>query len=140
LDILSLLWHGVCGILYGADNILISSTPANISIQAMADLRIRGMRIAIQQIHNRDDHAGRAETTLQAMLLPKGILYGMQIAICRDAFNCGNAAAISLHCQHGTGFYGYTIHQDGARAALTGITAHVRTRQSNDFTQEMREQ
>jgi len=137
---LRLLWHGVRGMLYGADDILISSASANIAIQAMADLLIGGMRVAAQQVHYSDNHARGAETTLQTVLLPEGILHGMQIAVGGDAFNRGNAAAISLYCQDGAGFNCDTIHQHGARTALTGITTHVRTRQSDDFAQEMREQ
>jgi len=137
---LSLLWHGVRGVFYRADNILISSASANIAIQSMADLLIGGVRVAIQQIHHGDDHTGRAEATLQAVLLPEGILHGMQLAICGDAFNRGNTATIGLHCQDCAGFNCDTIHQHSARTALTGITTHVRTRQTDYFTQKVREQ
>src|SRR5258706_12120636 len=137
---LRLLWHGVCGVLHRADNILVSSATANIAIQSMADLLISRMGIAVQQIHHRDDHTGCAETTLQAVLLTKGILYRMQITIGGDAFNGSNTATICLYCQYCTGFDGNTIHQHGACTALTGITTHISARQSNYFAQEMREQ
>jgi len=139
-DMSSLLWHAVRGMLYRADDILISSASANIAIEAMADLLISRMGIAVQQVYHGDDHAGRAETALQAMLLPKGILHGMQVAIGSDAFNRGNAAAVGLHCQDCAGFNCDTIHQHGARTALTGITTYVRARQTDYFAQEMREQ
>jgi hypothetical protein len=122
------------------DDILIACTPAQVAFQAMSYFLLGWVWIVLEKIHDRDDHAGRAESTLKTVFLPEGILHRMQIAIGGQAFNGGDTTSIGLHRQDCAGFDGDTIHQYIARTALTGVTTNVCACQPNYIAQEMREQ
>ena len=62
-------------------DVLISRAPAQIAFNAMADLLIRRMRVAIQNLLRRHDHPRRTETALRAMLVPEGFLHPVQLPV-----------------------------------------------------------
>jgi hypothetical protein len=74
------------------------------------------------------------------MLLPESTLDRVQFAFGSQPLDGGDAAAVRLHSQYRTGFDRDTVHQDVARAALTGVTTDIRARQPKLLSQEMCEQ
>src|SRR5262245_26057634 len=53
------------------DDVLVAGAAAEVALDSVADLRLRGLRVALQQVHRVHEHAGRAEAALQAVLLPE---------------------------------------------------------------------
>src|SRR5947208_86816 len=66
---------------HGVDDVLIPGAAAQIAFDAMADLGVRGRRVPLEQLLGRHDHARRAESALESMLIPEGLLDGVQIAV-----------------------------------------------------------
>ena len=87
-----------------------------------------GIGIALEQLLDCHDHAGRTEAALQAMLVPEGFLDRVQIAVCGESFNGEDVAAVRLDGEHGAGFDRLAVHHDGAGAANGGFAADVRAR------------
>src|SRR5262245_22327034 len=71
------------GVLDRLHNLVVAGTAADISGDALADLGFAGLLVLLQQALGRHDHAGGAEATLQAMLLPEALLYRVQLAALR---------------------------------------------------------
>src|SRR5262245_41533 len=71
--------HGLGGVLDGLDDVVVSRAAAEIALELVADLLLRGLRIPLEELGRRHDHAGCAEATLQPVLLPEGVLDGMEV-------------------------------------------------------------
>jgi hypothetical protein len=74
---------------------------------------------------------------LQTVLIPKGLLHGMQCAIGSEAFNGSDFAAIGLDRQDRTGLDSEPIQMDGASATLGGIAADVGSSHAQFIAQEI---
>jgi hypothetical protein len=74
-------------VLHRFDDVLVSSAPAQIAFQPVANLFPRGISISIEQLRRSHDHARRAVTTLQSMSLPETFLHRMQFAILRKSLD-----------------------------------------------------
>src|SRR5215467_3670952 len=72
--------HLFRGALHCLHNVLVTRAAAYIAFQAMPDLFIRGIRIALQDLCRSHDHPRRAESALQPMMLPESALHRMQLA------------------------------------------------------------
>src|ERR1700757_1640615 len=79
--IFSSLLHLVRGILNGLDDVLVPGTTAQIPRNPPADLFFVGAWVISEQGIGRHQHAGRAESTLQAVLLLEPFLQRMQLAV-----------------------------------------------------------
>src|SRR5215469_8694419 len=104
---------------------LVSRASAEISFQAVPDLFGAGVRIALQDLRGRHDHARRAIAALQAVMLPESLLDGMQFAVLGQALDSGDRRAIGLCRQHGARFYRLAIDQHSAGPAQRGFTTYV---------------
>src|SRR3954453_5483306 len=65
----------------GVYDVLIARAPAEIALEAMPDFVIRRIRMVGQKLLRRHDHARRAEAALQAVLVPEGLLDGVELAV-----------------------------------------------------------
>src|SRR5690606_27917129 len=75
----------------------------------------------------RDEHAGRAEAALQAMLVTKRLLERMQHALRRrQALHRFHARAVRLDSQHEAAARAHAVDQDGACAAHPMFAADMR--------------
>src|SRR5687767_285172 len=63
------------------DDIVIAGAAAQIAIEPLPDLPLRGIRLALEQVDRAHDHARRAEAALQRMVLAKGRLHRVQLAV-----------------------------------------------------------
>src|SRR5689334_14079560 len=75
-----------CGGAHGLHDVLVAGATAEVSFEAVADLVVSRVRIALEQLLRGHDHAGRAVSALEAVLIPEGFLDGMQVAVDSEAF------------------------------------------------------
>src|SRR5262249_61762904 len=78
------------GLSSGADrfeNVLVASAAAAVSGDGLADILLRRVLLVLQQVERGEQHARRAVSTLQSMMLGKCLLHGMQLAILLQAFH-----------------------------------------------------
>src|ERR1700730_2937951 len=99
------------------DDVLVAGATAQIAVQAVTDLFLARLGIALDNLLDRHDHAGRAETALQPVLVPKGFLYGVQLAVSRQTFDGENIAAVRLHRKHGATLDRFAVDMHCASAA-----------------------
>src|SRR5579859_2307931 len=88
-------------ILHRFNNVLIARAAAQISFETFANFILRRMRIAPEKLVSSKDHAGRAETALQPVLLPETLLQWMQEAVVCQPFDGKNFRAVRLNGKHG---------------------------------------
>ena len=122
--------------LHRVDDVLIAGAAAEIAFEAVADLFVGRIGIALEQLLGRHDHAGSAEAALEAMLVPEGFLHGVELAVGGEAFDGHHLAAIRLDGEHGAGLYGLAVERHGAGAADGGFAADVAAGESDDFAQK----
>src|SRR5471030_1978619 len=60
------------------DDVLVAGAAAQIAFDPVADLVVRGIRVAGEQVRGGHDHAGGTEAALEAVFLPERILDGVQ--------------------------------------------------------------
>src|SRR2546428_9899140 len=113
------------------DDVVIASAPAEVAFQLVTDLLLGGARIAFEELGGRQDHARRAEAALQAMLLPEALLDRMEIAVLGEPFDGRDRRAVRLHREERARLHRLPVHEDGARAALARISAHVHARDTH---------
>src|SRR5664279_3801705 len=106
-------------------DVLVARAAAQVALDAVADLVVRGIRVARQLIRGRHDHARRAEAALQTVLLPERVLDGVQATLGSHALDRDDDATVGLDGQDGARFDCVPVQPDGARAALAGVAAHV---------------
>ena len=94
----------------------------------LADLRVAGVGVALQQADRRYHHAGCAEAALQAVLLPERLLDRMILAVWPGPRPC-QPGAIGLHGQHHAALDRLAVQHHRAGAALAGVAADVRAGQ-----------
>src|SRR5262245_28148520 len=88
--------HGLSSSAHRLENILVAGAAAAISSDSLADVLLRRILLAAQQVERGEQHAGRAVSALQSVMLGKGLLHGMQLAILLQAFNRGDFALVRL--------------------------------------------
>src|SRR5665213_3631563 len=64
----------------------------------------------------------------------------MQLAVFGHALDGGQALSFGLDCEHRAALDRLAIDEDGAGAALAGVTADVRSGQADDIAQVVHEQ
>lgn len=123
-------FHGNSTLLHGLDDVLVSRAAAQIAFEAFADLLLVGIGVVFDQIECAHDHAWCAIAALQPMVFAKRDLHGVHVVRgVGDAFNCGHAGAIGLHCEQVAGFDSAPVNVNRAGTALRRITSDVRTGQ-----------
>src|ERR1700716_1972849 len=75
--------------LHGLDDVRVASAAAQIALEALANFGFGRMRIAVQQGSRGHNEPWRAESALQTVLVPEGVLQRVQRAVLRQAFDGG---------------------------------------------------
>jgi hypothetical protein len=91
----------------------------------------------LEELVTGQNHAWRAEATLQTVLFPETLLRRVEIAILGQPLNRGNLSTVSLNCQHRAGFDRRPIQHDCAGSTQARFTPNVRPGQAQHFTQVM---
>src|SRR5487761_2644790 len=125
----------------GFDNIVVTGATADVAFEFFTD-RVLGqfVALAVDHIDRGHDHARRAITALQSMMLAEGRLHGMQFRTVGEAFNGGDMRAFAGDGQSGAAFDGLTIDVDNAGAALAGIATDMGSGQSQILAQKCNQQ
>src|SRR5581483_4982780 len=77
----------------GLDDVLIAGATAQVAVQTIANLFFGGIRIAFDDLLCGHDHSGRAEAALQAVLVPKRFLHGIEM-LARQSFDGEHVRAV----------------------------------------------
>src|SRR2546429_5728346 len=105
------LGHFARGVSDGGNDVLVASAPANIAVESFANVGVRRVGLAVEQIMRAHDHAGSAEAALQAGLFPESVLKGIQLVTRGQALHGSDAAAVCLKRPDSTRFDGTTVHE-----------------------------
>ena len=97
--------------LHGGNYVLVASAPAKIAVESFANVGVRRVGLAVEQIMRAHDHAGGAEAALQTVLFPESVLKGMQLVTRRQALHGSDAAAVCLNRQDSARFDGTAVHE-----------------------------
>src|SRR5215470_15035277 len=71
----------LCSGFYRLDDILIACATAEIAFQPVTNLRLARVGMVLHQLGCCHDHARRAKTTLQAVVVPKRLLHWVKLAV-----------------------------------------------------------
>src|ERR1700716_4174020 len=119
--------QALCRVERGVDDALIAGAAAQIARDRDPHLLLGRIGIVAQEFDQRRQHAGRAETALQAVVVAEGLLQRVQLGIAhRDALDRGDLVAVGLHRQHQAGARRLAVEQDRAGAAYAVLAAKMR--------------
>src|SRR5579885_905149 len=107
------------------DDVDIASTTAKVAGDALAYLLLAWVRITLQQGNTGHHHARGAIATLEGVHLVKPFLHRMELPVLLQTLNCHKLATVGLDGEHGAGFGGFAIDQNGAGSARGGIAANM---------------
>jgi hypothetical protein len=100
--------------------------PAQVALKRLAYLVLVGRRIAAQQGHGTDDHAGGAVSALGRLFLDERLLDGVQRPAGREPLDRGDVRALGGPGGEVAGRPGLAGHEDEARAAQADAAAEPR--------------
>ena len=132
--------HHLARGLYGAHDVGVTGTPAQIAFETLADLVLGRARVALQQRRRRHEEARRAETALQSVLVPERFLQRREFAVAGQALDRCELSAIRLDGEHRAGFDRSAVDEYRAGTALAGVAADMRAGQTQVLAQEIHEQ
>src|SRR5919199_2169568 len=132
--------HGRRGALDRLDDVVVAGTAAQVALEPEADLLLAGRLAVLDQSDGRHDHSRGAVTTLQRMVLPEGLLHGMQLTIAGQALDRDDLAAVGLDGQHGARLHRLAVHHHRAGTARRGVATDVRAGQPQRLPQEVDEE
>src|SRR5205085_11009373 len=113
---------------------------AQIALEAVADFRLGGAGIIGEELLGGHDHAGRAVSALESVLVPERFLYGIELAVVGQTFDGEHFAAIGLHGENSAALDGLSVEHDGAGAAYGRFAPDVRAGKADGFAEVMDEQ
>ena len=99
-----------------------------------------GDGIAREEVRCRQDHAGRAEAALQAVVLDERALERVELAVLREPLDRRDLAALGLEREHGAALHGASVEEHGARAALARVAPDVRSGETEPVAQRVDEE
>src|SRR5215813_1557442 len=105
----SLPFHCLCRVLDRLDDVLIAGATAEVAVESVADLFFRRLRIPHQQLMRGENHSRSAETALQPVTFPKGLLERMERFLLGPTFDCQNLTPVGLTRQNGAGLDGGVV-------------------------------
>ena len=113
----------------GFKNLHVAGAATKISRQPVANFRLSRSWISFKQIDCRQHHAGCAYAALRAPTIDEGLLNGVQLIACGNAFDGFDRRAFDLCNWNQTTVYDAAIDDDAARAALAFATTFLRSGQ-----------
>src|SRR4030081_849638 len=118
--------HHLGGRLDRLDDVVVAGAATEVALEPHSDLLLRRVGVALEELSRRHDHAGCAEPTLEAVLVPEGLLQGMKRRSLGEALDRGDLRPIGLNREDGAGLHAVAVEFDGARPAIAGVTANMR--------------
>src|SRR5262245_35504173 len=83
----SALRHLLGGPLDRLDDVVVAGAAAEVALELVPDLLLGCVRVPLDQLHRRHDHARRAEAALQPVLLPEALLHGVKLPVRGEALD-----------------------------------------------------
>jgi hypothetical protein len=123
--------------LHGLHDALVAGAAAQHGGEALTDLGLGGTGIGLEQIERREQHAGRAEATLKAVVLVKSLLERVQRAVRAKSLDREELHPVRLNGQHQARAGRLAVHEHGAGAAETVLAADVSPRQPEVFPEKV---
>src|SRR5262249_37973175 len=124
----SLPFHCPCRVLDRVDDVLIAGATAEVAVESVPDLFFRRLRIPHQQLMRGENHPRSAETALQPVTFPKGLLERMELFFLSQPFNCQNLTPVGLNRKNGAGLNGGVVLHNFAPPPHAGVAPDGRTR------------
>src|SRR5450432_3205784 len=124
------------------NDVLVAGAAAEIAFELFADGVIAEIvSFAVDHIDRGHDHAGGAETALQAVMLSERLLHRMQGgAVGGQALDGPDLVPVSHDRERGAGFDRLAVEMHDAGAALRGVAADMGAGQPQIFTQKLHQQ
>src|ERR1044072_326781 len=122
-------------------DVVVAGAAADVAFELVADgLVVEVVALAVYHINRLHDHAGRTETSLQAVIVAERFLHRVQRAVLRQALDRGDGCAFGLPGEHGAGLHGLAVHVDHAGAALRGVTPDMGAGETQALAQVLNQQ
>ena len=102
----------------GVEDLRVPGATAQVPRQCFADLVVRGLRAAPQEIDRRHDEAGRAEAALYGPRIDECLLHGVQFFAVAEALHRRHLVSVRLRGEHEAGTDEDAVEQHRARSAL----------------------
>src|SRR3979490_2036486 len=121
------------------DDVLVAGAAAEIAFELFADgVVAEVVALAVDEIDRGHDHAGRAETALQAVMLAERLLHRMQRrAVGGEALDGLDLVPVSHDRERGAGFDRLAVEMHDAGAALRGVAADMGAGQPQILAQKL---
>src|SRR5262249_53573719 len=100
----------------------------------------RRIRVALEELDGRHNHAGGAEAALQTVLFPEAILDRVELAVLREAFDGRDVRTIGLHRENSAGLDRLAVNLDGAGTALRRVAPNVRAGETEHVANVMNQE
>jgi hypothetical protein len=121
----------------GAHHARVRAAAAQVARHALADLRLVGAGVALQQRHRRDHHARRAIAALRRLLGHEGALHRVRRGARAQAFGGLHALAGERPHRRVAAGHRAAVHQHHAGAALARAAAEVARAQAQVVAQHV---
>src|SRR5262249_18170731 len=118
----------------------VAGAAAEIAVERVLDLFRGRIRVVLEQVHRRHDHARRAVAALQAVLLAKSFLHRMELVAVREPLDRRDFRAVRLHGENRAGLHRAPVQMNRACAALARVAADVRAGESEPVAQKINQQ
>src|SRR3712207_769863 len=118
---------------------LVAGATAEVAGERLADLRFGDPPLLAQEVVGGHQEAGRAEPTLQAVVLPERLLDGVQLVAGGQALDRGELGSVGLDGEQQAGPDRFTVHQHRAGAAHAVLAADVRAGEAEVLAEEVGE-
>src|SRR5687768_13818444 len=128
------------GVLNGLDDVDVTGAAAEVPRDAQANLVVGRRGVRFEQRLGRQNHARRAEATLQSVLLPESFLERVKRSVLLHPFDGQNVGAVGLHGEDRARLDWLAVQQDGAHAAVGRVAANMCPRQAKRLADEVHEQ
>src|SRR6266851_1928744 len=124
------------------NDVLVAGAAAEIAFEFFADGVVRKiMALAMDDIYRGHDHAGGAETALQAVMFAERLLHRMQRrAVGGKALDGLDLMSVGHHRERGAGFDRLAVEMHDAGAALRGVAADMGAGQPQILAQKLHKQ
>ena len=132
--------HALGRVFDRTDDVVIAGAATDIAFEFVPDRITVELGLAPDHVDGRHDHAGRAETALQSVIVAERLLHRMKLAVPGKPLDRRHRAAVDLNRKQAAGFDGLAVDMNDASAALAGVAADMCAGQFQLFAQEIDEQ
>ena len=120
---------------HGVEDLRVPGAAAEVAGERLADLVVRRMRAAPQEVGGRDDEPRRAEAALHGARVDERLLHRVQVAVLGETLDRRHVVPVRLRREHEAGADERAVEQHRARAALALLARVLRAREAELLAQ-----